>query len=403
MNLVSVIKSVFQTKFMEVRRKLRMLLNPTAMRSQVLVKVRKLFMKLLDFRPEDQNDYYALGNWMISRRFVHAVVIFAGILSICYLIAVRPVSSASAGDYKTYRYGAAALKFYNGKVRILGKSGYTAYIGEVMDGAVTGSGRLYNKNGEIVYEGEFSENKYNGNGKKYEPGNVLRYEGSFQDNEFMGEGLLYYGNGAKEYEGGFSEGKKEGEGTLYDSSGNLVYSGRFQNDHVILEELLGKTTEEVSKRYMGEKTIYQSDNDFSVVMNDIAAVYYGISGEDSLQGEWTVGGVYSLNDYFPAGRNTLTTIGELTEWFGAPVYEGNTVLYMTDAVAVNQISKKRDIFNGTVGMETTAELEDVITVESWDKNYFAYIYRFEKDGVQYTFFCKDRNQGFELYLVEQAE
>ena len=74
---------------------------------------------------------------------------------------------------------------------------------------------------------------------------------------------------------------------------------------------------------------------------------------------------------------------------------------MADAVAVNEAVKKADVLNGEVKMDTTAVFEDVITVNSIDKSYEAYVYQFEDENIVYTFFTKEKRADFDFYLMEQ--
>ncbi len=45
--------------------------------------------------------------------------------------------------------------------------------------------------------------------------------------------------------------------------------------------------------------------------------------------------------------------------------------------------------------------DDVAEVSRLEKAYQAYIYVFDKDGILYTFFCKDRDSGFDFYRIEE--
>ena len=47
--------------------------------------------------------------------------------------------------------------------------------------------------------------------------------------------------------------------------------------------------------------------------------------------------------------------------------------------------------------------DDVSVLQSYEKNYEVYIYVFEKEDVTYTFFSRDKNQGFGFYFMELTQ
>ena len=185
------------------------------------------------------------------------------------------------------------------------------------NGSVTGYGTLYNREGVVVYQGNFDKNRYQGNGTRYYDNGTLMYTGNFQENLFDGTGRLYRENGSLFYEGEFALGKRDGNGKLYDNGSNLVYTGGFSQDELLYSSLLGKKVSEMADIYKGKRTLYESSQDFVVVLEDIDAMYVGQGDSQSLDDEMAVEQVLVLKDSFGAGGKTFSTIEELKQFFGA--------------------------------------------------------------------------------------
>lgn len=355
-------------------------------------------------KPRNQNDYYTVFGWMISKRLAFAIVIFLGAISITYIVIMKPLnimgSSRQGAVGITYRYNSIPLRFYSGQVKILGKSGYLAYEGNIKDGVVTGMGKLYGKAGNLIYEGEFDKNMYNGTGKLYYDNEVLRYEGGFIDNEFSGSGTLYRENGIKEYTGDFLQNEKNGTGELFDESGNLVFTGNFSNGKILYSDFLGKTAGEISKLYSGSRIVYTDDREFGIGMPDINAVYWGMSGADKLNDEYTVGGVLVLESAFWIQKNTFTRIAQMKEYFGEPIYEGNTNLTLMECVVVNQLIDKGSGDFEKIEMKNDSSFTDMVHVTEYDKTREIYIYTFQNNGLLYTFYCTEKNEKFFFWKCE---
>lgn len=360
-------------------------------------------LKSIGIRPRNQKDYYALGRWMVSKRLASAWMIAAGVFSLVYVIAMMPKDLLGSQQYRTYRYDAVPLKFYNGTVRILGKSGYTAYIGTVKKGAAQGEGTLYQPDGSVVYEGAFSKSMFHGKGRLFYPEGALQYEGTFRWNLFSGEGKKYKKSGILEYAGEFSEGAQQGEGELYNEAGQKIYKGAFLGGSISYETFLGKTTAEVSERYMGKKIIYSFEHMIGMRMEEIEAMYVGRQEEGSLEEGWQVTGIYILKDVFRDGKHELRTAKELKAELGLPVYQGYTAVTWADAAALHQLPDVKEIFGQPPAMETEAEFEDVINVEGFDSSYEVYLTAYVRDGYRYLFFSPEKSDTFSFYLIEPAE
>ncbi len=379
-------------------------LKPSYIRECLRVKCREYGSHLPDIRPRGDADYVVVGRWMIARRLAVLAAGFLGLGSLWVILACLPARSDRAADgVSTYRYNALPLRFKSGRVAILGKSGYLAYEGEVEDGAANGTGVLYAPDGDVVYRGGFSQNQYSGFGERYYPGNLLWYAGDFAANEFEGEGTLYRKSGVVEYEGGFAGGLKEGRGVLYDGSGKQIYEGSFQKDRIVYEELAGRTASEMAAIYTGSRILYISEQDNCVFMPGISAVYRAHSGEKTVDGVWTVDGVYVLEQSIWLDGSLLEEIPRISAAVGPAVYEGNTCLAMPDAVAVNQAAGRQEAEAHRVRMETTPLFEDCMQVDGYDEGYLMYLYRFDTEDYLYTFFCTEKNGGFSCYLIEGKE
>lgn len=398
--------STIKTKIVSLWTKFKLWTSPTFIKSRILTRIRIFFTNLLNIKPRDKKDYYTLLGWMVSKRLAFAAIVILGVISLWYISIMKPslFSSGllgSSDSVRTYKYNAVPLKFYSGQVRILAKDKYVAYVGNVKDGVVTGNGKLYNRDGVMLYEGEFDNNMFNGKGRQYYENGILQYNGEFTDNVYNGMGTSYDGNGLKQYTGEFAMGSKSGQGELYNGSGDKIYAGAFQGDNLVYSELVGKTTQEVAAMYLGDYTVYSDDSDYSVVMSEIDAAYYGISGEDTLDNSWSIGGVFVLKDFFLAGETRLAQISDISAYLGEPVYSGNSYLTLSEAVAVNTLVERGYTDFDKVSMETSQEYDNVYQVNSFDKEASIYLYTYKSNGFLYTFYCRDRDGKFAMYLIEK--
>lgn len=405
-------KDIFTMMVYEVKAKLTAMLtmlkhwtDPQYIKTQLLNKVKAFFISLLDVKPRHKKDYYQMLGWLISKRLAFAILVIVGTISAYYVFGMNAASlfSGGADKQKTYRYHDMLLRFEEGRVRILGKSGYLAYVGGVKKGSASGQGSLYNPEGNLVYKGNFEDSKYSGTGALYYPNSQIRYEGQFQENLFEGEGNLYRENGSMEYAGAFRQGYKDGQGTLFDAANNKVYEGRFSRDQLQYRDFLGKSTGEVSEIYTGKKMIYMDEDYFAVLLHDINAVYYGESDTNLLDESMQVTGIYVLQNYFYRNGMALNNIVRLSEQLGVPSYEGNSVVTMPEAAAIINLKEENEQLYGAVSMETQAAFDDVIEVLSYDTDYMIYLYSYEDKGLYYTFFCKDKMGEFDFYKIEKAK
>ena len=385
--------------------KFRQITSENFIRTRVIAKIREFFVLLFDVRPKNKKDYYEVFGWLISKKLAYAIVVVIGVLSMIYLVSIRSMylPQKQEDGIKTYDYDDVMLRFAKGKVRIRGKSGYLAYEGDVEKGSVTGSGNLYGVDGTLLYQGEFAQNEYEGSGTQYYPDGTMHYKGAFSGNLYEGTGKLYRENGTLSYDGEFARGMKEGTGKLYAAGDKPVYEGSFSKDQLVYSALLGKSTAEVAQAYTGSRVIYRNDSDFTVLMPDIQALYIGVTDEANLEEQVMVDSVYVLKDSILIGDQECTTIKDLKAAFGEIVYEGNSIVTLPEAVAINYLNTKKQTMNGSVELETTDEYTDVITVNRIQDDYPVYLYSFRKDGLLYTFVCKDKNDIFSFYSIMSEE
>ena len=401
-SLLNILIQTVKSKMTGFVTKFRMYTSWSFIKTRVVVKIREFFSNLLGFKPRDNEDYYAVGRWMISKRLVYAAVLIIGVVSIWYISTETSLFKHFDEDgIKTYDYNSIRLRVAKGRVRINGKSGYKAYDGNVEDGYATGEGTLYNPAGNVVYTGNFLQNKYEGEGTLNFSDGSLQYKGGFHDNKFEGSGVLYRENGTKEYEGGFSLGMKNGPGVLYDSGENELYAGSFASDNIVYSEMLGKSAEEVSSCYKGVKDLYMTDDESVVYMSGIGALYHGVKNVEALDDEEKVSEVYVLADHFDYGNEKVENISDIRDILGSPIYEGYSDIILPEAIAIDIINTKTNTFKGIEDLVTTEVFSDVANVDSYDRDYEVYIYTFQRGEVIYSFVCPDMTGNFEFYYISQ--
>ena len=404
-NLIQVLLSSMKAKVTPLVTKFRQYTSASFLRAKLITKIREFFIKVFDVRPKHKNDYYEVLGWLVSKRLAYAILIVIGVLSMIYLVSIRAMylPTAQTDGIKTYDYDDVMLRFAKGNVRIRGKSGYLAYQGEVEKGAVNGYGNLYGVDGTLLYQGDFANNEYEGNGTQYYPDGTMHYKGTFSGNLYEGTGKLYRENGSLAYDGEFSRGMKEGIGKLYGAGDKPVYEGSFSQDQLVYSAFLGKSTAEVAQSYSGARVIYQTDNEFSVLMPDIDALYMGVTDEENLEDTVMVDSIYVLKNTITFGKNECSTISDLRNVFGEEVYDGNSIVTLPEAIAINYLNRQKQTLNGSVEMDTVEAYTDVFTVNGIQDDYPVYLYSFRKDGLLYTFVCGDRNDTFAFYSIMSEE
>lgn len=406
-NLFSTLISTIKAKFTSIWTKLVLFANPTFWRTQVFTRIRQGLNKLFNVRPRHKKDYYTIFRWMVSKKLAFSLVVILGLLCLYFVYLTLPssllTSSDSASDsIRTYKYSSIPLKFYEGQVNILAEEGYVAYTGYVADAYCEGTGTLYNENGVKVYAGAFSKSMYNGQGIEYYSDDLPRYVGTFVDNIYQGDGTYYRPTGTLEYEGQFMSGYRSGVGTLYNASSNPIYTGDFLMDDIVYSAFLGKSTAQIATMYTGNTQVYSTDNEYSVSMDEIDAVYSVASGANALDEAWMVDGIYVLQDSFPVEGQRITSINDLTTYFGhQPDYYGTAWVNLSETVATNLLAQDNANLLGKVDITTTSTFDNVYNVSYYDYNFQVYIYTYELDGLLYTFYTTGSGiDSFVMYAIE---
>lgn len=401
-NLITLLTNVIKAKFLPLLAKIRFYLSWDNIRNKFVVGLYAWLTGIFDFRPKNKDDYYSIWGWLVGKRFVHAVIISIGLVSLVYITCINPIYDFSqlTGEDGTYLYSSIPLRFAKGNVKIKAKSGYIAYEGEVHDGYVAGTGTLYDDARDKVYSGEFDRNMYNGQGTLYYPTGQIRYQGGFKDNLYEGEGIEFRENGTKLFDGNFAMGCREGEGTLFDSYGKPVYTGSFHQDEVVYANLLNKSAQELADSYQGSSIIYVNDEQTVVLMPDIKALYLTSSQEDSLEDTVKAERIYVCKNQFPYGTERIADIAVLRENLGEPVFEGNSYITFPETVASVWLQKSGNVLDIGASMETSQDYDELVTVNSYAQNVMVYLYVFQVDELTYTFVAQDRNGGFFMYEIE---
>ena len=384
--------------------KIRMWLSWSYIGNKLNMAIRSATTKIFRVRPKDKDDYYPIFGWMVAKRLVTAVAIALVCICCAYIVSVMPAKTLRTG-IKNYKYNSIVLKYIkSGRVGILGKSGYLAYVGDVADGVVEGTGRLYSKEGTLIYTGEFQNNEYNGKGKRYYNNEALWYDGEFTDNMFNGHGVVYRPDGSKLYEGGFVSDKKDGDGKLYDSAGNVIFEGLFSRDELVYKQLLGKTSDELSAYYKGEGKLYTSNDRFIKTMPAIGAMCKGGNGQDTLEGKAIIDGVYIFDDHFISEKGEeIKETKALKDVLGDPVYQGNTDLLLEDAMAVSQSDEVSAYLKNSVKINKSDLLKDAASITGYEADLPVYIYVYHYADTSYTFYTEESKAGFFMYLVQPIE
>lgn len=403
MNIFELLGSMVVSRIKPFTNKIKKLTNANVQKNKLVSVARKGYASLFRIAPENKSDYYPIFGWLVSKRLAMAIVVSVCILCASYIAINMPKRGDSNIPYKAYKYNSIPLKFTTDKVQILGKSGYCAYVGDVENGVVKGSGTLYSKSGERVYEGSFEANAYNGRGRLYYEGEALHYDGDFTDNLFNGQGQLYRENGSLIYNGSFLNGVKEGEGVLFNASNKAIFTGSFSADEIRYSDFLGKMATDIATMYTGDTEIYLTQSgSYNIYMKEIDALYGIKDGSNSLDEEAEVEDLYVLEPIVNIHGKKYCTIPDIKQVLGAPIYEGNTALNGRDEVALNLAIDKlgEDVLFGKAAGKETRLYDDVISFEEPLEEYLCYWYVFMDEGVVYTFYCRDKDAEFAFYRME---
>ncbi len=342
--------------------------------------------------PKSEGEYTKVWKWKISSRLLGVLGAIACVVSFIVVVNLRASVQRNVSS-GTYNYDSVFLNFISGNVEIKAEEGYIAYKGRVHYGKVSGEGTLYGQKGNTIYSGEFEDNEYSGTGRLYGENEEILYEGEFKHNLYEGEGSEYGTGGTVIYQGMFSRGKRNGKGALFDDSSNPVYEGNFTNGEIVYKDFLGKTTEEASKIYMGKRDIYYDTEYFIGDMKDIGAMYSGRVSGTSLDDKVLIDKIFVKSESCNIGGKTASGIDEVKEIAGDIVYEGNVNISVEEAVVLSSLS----------GLEVNAVFDDAMEITGYDKDKLLYIYSFQLEKLQYTFYSQSSDGKFIMYSIEQLQ
>ena len=404
MNIFQILIQSIKARITPILTKIKLFTKPSFIITRITEFIKTFFTKTLNVKPRNKDDYYTIGNWMVSKKLAFAVVIIVGVLSFLYIYSSwSGLFPGSKNDgIKTYDYNDILLKFTKGTVRIKGKSGYLAYEGEVSGGACNGQGTLKNPAGIVVYQGSFTNSMYEGQGNQYYQDGTLWYQGAFHENLHSGTGRLFRTNGSLEYEGEFALDMKEGQGTLYDMGHNAIFEGQFTLDDIKYSDLIGKKTTEIASAYKGKRTLYEADDERVRFMPDISAMTVEYLDEESIDTEATVEQVYVMKNSFNTAEGPVKTFSSLAAFLGQPIYVGVSYATLPEILTVNKLNAATEgiVMNGPVDVDMTSVFTEYTEVTDYDQEYEVYLHTYHKDGLLYTFVTMQGLDTFSFYYIK---
>jgi len=179
------------------------------------------------------------------------------------------------------------------------------------------------------------------------------------------------------------------------------FTGNFLNNELIYADFLDRPTTEIAGIYTGKNEVYLAGAETCVTMPEIDALYSASSGSNTLENEWTVSKVFVTKNRLLTEVGELSTLPQLREYFGEPVYFGAAWVDLAEAVGFNTVAKDHPDQLSSVEMVSRMGLEDVWNVSDYDRDYQFYLYTFEKDGLLYSFYFPAAGQSeFVMYALE---
>ena len=404
MNIFKILLQSIKARITPILTKIKLFTKPSFLLTRLTELIKTFFTKTLNVKPRHKDDYYTIGNWMVSKKLAFAVVIIVGVLSLVYIYTSwSGLFPGSKNDgIKTYDYNDVLLKFTKGTVRIKGKSGYLAYEGEVSNGACNGQGTLMNPAGFVVYQGAFQNSMYEGQGNQYYQDGTLWYQGAFHENLHSGSGRLFRTNGSLEYEGEFALDMKEGQGTLYDLGHNAIFNGQFTLDDIKYSDLIGKKTSEIASAYKGKRTLYEADDERVRFMPDIDAMTVEYLDEESIDTEATVEQVYVMKSTFNTAEGPVKTFSSISTYLGQPIYVGVSYATLPELLTINKLNAAAEgiVMNGPADIDMTSVFTEYTEVTDYDDEYEVYLHTYHKDGLLYTFVTMQGLDSFSFYYIK---
>ncbi|MFI3312369.1 MAG: hypothetical protein R3Y62_00640 [Eubacteriales bacterium] len=340
---------------------------------------------------------------MISKKLAFSVIVILGVFSAYLVYTTQPDIFNFNGfttSNTTYDYDSFFLRFKEGTVNILAEDGHLAYVGNVGSGACNGSGKLYRDDGSLLYNGAFVNSTFEGNGSMYYKSGSTQYDGVFAENLYHGEGIYYWENGSKQYMGQWQFGMKSGDGVLYNSSGSQVFAGKFSADQLVYSQMAQQTTADIAEMYSGNTEIFVDSDTYCVKMPEIDAIYAANEDVTSLDNTRTVNSIYVLKDNFVVGDQVYTSISQIEELLGEPIYEGLTYADMSDQIAILDLISAGNPNFVSPDITVSYAYDNAANVTSQSLNYQVFVYAFQYEGLLYRFYCSKEGDQFAMYCIE---
>lgn len=405
MNIFQIFKNSASKKLKPKLRKNAAKYNKKVVQGALTKKADSFFTKSMDFRPRTEEDYYIVGWWMVSKKLAFFGVLVCLLIILFYFTVISPVSvfGESEDGIRIYSYDSIPLRLVSGVVKIKDAEGNIAYEGRVDSGLANGTGKLFYPGMErkLWYEGNFTDSKYSGKGTLYYENGMVCYEGEFSENEFNGMGTFYRQNGSKMYEGEFMDGLPDGMMNYYSSSDRLVYTGAYSKGMLLYASLLGNSSMDITESYKGKTNVYYNDEIFLVELEEIGAIYGDDSEQGILQDSAVAANIYVMEEECYIGGAVCSSIAGVKEITGNPVYEGWVEPEIQEILALSSKQEQHNFFGSYAFVGLKEDLSGVYEMTDYDMDFMLYIYTFQYEGIQYTFYCKDKNSNFVMYLLQE--
>lgn len=95
-NLFQILWNTIKSKLASIVSKIRLWTSWNFVRTRIIGGIKNFFLRLIDVKPRNKDDYYSIFGWLISKRLAYAIIIFIGIISLWYLNSVTNIYSKFA-------------------------------------------------------------------------------------------------------------------------------------------------------------------------------------------------------------------------------------------------------------------------------------------------------------------
>ena len=362
-------------------------------------------------KPKSMNDYYHVAGFMLSKRIGNMLFVLAVFISLWYVVTTLVPGIKLSG--KNSKYGANSearicyhdankLKNYTGLVRVFSRKNDAVYEGALADGVATGLGMLCDKTGTEVYRGEFKNNKFNGQGTLFYSSKMPHYIGSFSDNLFSGMGELRAEDGKSIFIGSFVAGQKSGRGTLYNDSGKEIYNGMFNQDIANLTTYLGRSLSDLSDVFLGDRVVYNCNNQVMVNYPEVDCVLVAHRKEESIDEVGKVEKIFVMSPSYYPGTSANDNRLNLESMLSGNFLNGYTKVGPEEMAVIDSLRRagvRR--FKNCSEIQKEPVLEDVFNITSAISKYEFYVSKYKISNFIYTFYFEKLDGPYIFYSVER--